>query len=62
MGEDAQKAKLDAVSDVEIDVGGKFKYVLIKATIENHSKHLVRGFCAAEWHCKKTHLSDNKAL
>ena len=52
MGEDAQKAKLDAVSDVEIDAAGKFKYVLIKATIANHTKHLVRGFCAAEWHCK----------
>ena len=47
-----EKAKLDAVSDVEIDAAGKFKYVLIKVTIGDHSKHLVRGFCDAEWHCK----------
>ena len=49
---DPQRAKLDAVSEVDIDASGKFKYVLIKASIGDHVKHLVRGFCAAEWHGK----------
>ncbi len=50
MSGDTDQAKLDAVPDVDIDPEGKFKYVLIKATIGNLEKLLVRGNCRAEWH------------
>lgn len=49
---DEKKAKLDAVSNVEIDGKGKFKYVLIEASIGEHKKHIVRGTAEAEWHGK----------
>lgn len=51
------EAKLEAVSNVDIDKGN-FKYVLIKlygkekADGTEPSKLIVRGFNRAEWHCK----------
>ncbi len=43
--------KLAAVDNVEIDVG-RFKYVLIELTIEEHTKRIVRGHKWAEYHGK----------
>ena len=48
----SSKAKLDAVSNVDIDSNGRFKYVLIKLYIENESKTIVRGYGWAEYHGK----------
>lgn len=44
------KAKLDAVEDVKIDPSGRFKYILIKLYIGDHTKYIVRGFKWAEYH------------
>ena len=52
MSGDPGKDKLDAIPDVQIDAGGKFKYVLIQLTIGDHKKHIVRGNKAADWHSK----------
>lgn len=44
------QAKLDAVSYVDIDESGKFKYVLVKLYINDKSKYIVRGFKWGEYH------------
>eukprot|EP00111_Clytia_hemisphaerica_P019977 TCONS_00058914-protein len=42
--------KLSAVTDVDIDDSGKFKYVLIKLYLGEKSKCVVRGYSWAEYH------------
>ncbi len=47
--------KLEAVYDVMIDDGGRFKYILCKvydAEKPQEFKHIVRGTSRAEFHCK----------
>ena len=48
-------AKLTAVEDVEIDGGGRFKYILIKVhdlDDDEDSKYIVRGTVKAPYHGK----------
>merc|ERR1712106_748349 len=42
--------ELQAVEAVDIDTGGKFKYILIKVEQGDESKYIVRGYSWAEWH------------
>lgn len=49
----SEKAKLDAVQDVDIDENGKFKYVLIKIYTDDEGlncKNIVRGYGWAGYH------------
>lgn len=51
----SKNPKLKAVSDVEIDKSGKFKYILIKVhdpDKEREFKHIVRGTAKAGYHGK----------
>ncbi|XP_043254151.1 14 kDa phosphohistidine phosphatase-like [Colletes gigas] len=43
---------LDALDDVDIDIHGKFKYILAKVEDKdkNVSKFIVRGYIGARWH------------
>ena len=43
-------SKLDSVPDAEIDVGGKFKYILIEVTDGAEKKMIVRGYKWAGFH------------
>ncbi|KAI7684943.1 14 kDa phosphohistidine phosphatase [Sarcoptes scabiei] len=38
------------IEDVEIDDFGRFKYILIKASLNDQHKFLVRGFAWASYH------------
>lgn len=52
----ASSSALEKIPDVEIDNKGRYKYILIKVADQNdssnHSKYVVRGGCAFEYHGK----------
>ena len=45
-----EESKLAAVSNVDVDESGRFKYVLIKCYIGESTKCVVRGYSWAEYH------------
>lgn len=56
MADGSADAKLAAIEDVDIDGSGRFKYVLIKCSVGERSKFIVRGYKWAEYHGKIVHL------
>ena len=42
--------KLDQVQNVDIDSGGRFKYILVKISDGSREKYIVRGYRRAEYH------------
>ena len=46
----SDESKLTAVSNVDIDDSGRFKYVLIKCYLGEKTKDVVRGYSWAEYH------------
>lgn len=54
MAAEGSSPKIDAVPDVDIDAGGRFKYILIRIvdTSCGASKHIVRGYDWAAYHGK----------
>ena len=55
MAAEGSSPKIDAVPDVDIDAGGRFKYILIRIvdTSCGASKHIVRGYDWAAYHGKR---------
>ncbi|XP_028402916.1 14 kDa phosphohistidine phosphatase-like [Dendronephthya gigantea] len=43
-------AKLDQVEEVDIESGGRFKYILVKLKDGNNEKYIVRGYRRAAYH------------
>ncbi len=42
--------KLDQVQNVDIDSGGRFKYILVKISDGSREKYIVRGYARAGYH------------
>ena len=42
--------KLDQVQNVDIDSGGRFKYILVKISDGSREKYIVRGYSRAGYH------------
>ncbi len=42
--------KLDQVQNVDIDSGGRFKYILVKISDGSREKYIVRGYGRAGYH------------
>ncbi len=42
--------KLDQVQNVDIDSGGRFKYILVKISDGSREKYIVRGYRRAGYH------------
>jgi hypothetical protein len=43
-------SKLDQVKNVDIDSGGRFKYILVKVKDGANEKYIVRGYRRAGYH------------